>query len=404
MATYKAEFLSHYYHRRIRPIHAYAFGLIHTWARLASHFPRLVNFFGRAVPFSSIFKGVIGIAHERQIPEFAPEPFSKWFYKRERRSAPNGSASGAAAGDQRVLLWMDTFNNFFHPQIARAATEVLEDAGFTVEIPQANMCCGRPLYDYGMLDTARKWLEQILENLRSPISEGAPLIVLEPSCCAVFRDELTNLMPNNQDAQRLRRQTFTLGEFIARFAPAYPRMHLNRKALVHAHCHQKGIMGMAAEEQVLRRLGLQYELLDAGCCGMAGGFGFEKEHYDISVKCGERMLLPRVREAAGDTLIIVDGFSCHEQIRQLTGRDALHLAQVLHLAMTEGAPHSPDRPGEALLREVPQDPAEAAPVRARGAIAGAVAAAATGIGTWYWSRHHRDAPEHEEKEPHEHQS
>ena len=390
MATYKAEFLSHYYHHRLRPLHAYAFGFIHQWARLATHLPRLANFFGRTGPFSTIFKWVIGIAAERQIPEFAPEPFSSWFARRERQRRKNVGECDSSHRSKRVLLWMDTFNNYFHPHIAQAATEVLEDAGFTVKVPQTNLCCGRPLYDYGMLDTAQKWLGHILDNLRVPISEGMPLIVLEPSCCAVFRDELTNLMPNDQDAQRLRKQTFTLGEFICRFAPDYPRRQLRRNAIVQAHCHQKGVLGVTAEGAVLKRLGLNYELLDAGCCGMAGAFGFEKEHYEISVKCGERILLPRVRETGNDTLIIVDGFSCHEQIRQLSGRETLHLAQVLHLAMIDGTPRMPA--SEALPALVEESP-EREPACARHAIAGLVAAAAAGLGSWYWSRHHRNDTE-----------
>src|SRR5439155_1888213 len=243
-----------------------------------------------------------------------------------------------SAASKRVLLWPDTFNNYFHPQIARAAVEVLEDAGFHVEVPPQNMCCGRPLYDYGMLDTAEKWLRKILDNLRQEISEGIPMIVLEPSCCAVFREELTNLLPNDPHAQRLRQQTFTLSEFIAKHAPDYPKKQLKRHALVHGHCHHKAIMGMDCEEEILRRLGLRYELLDAGCCGMAGAFGFEKEHYDVSVKCGERVLLPKVRQTDHDTLIITNGFSCHEQILQLADRPSLHLAEVLHLAMREGTP------------------------------------------------------------------
>jgi len=392
MATYKAEFLSHYYHHRLRPRHAYAFGLIHKWAGLASYFPRLVNFIGRTIPFSTLFKGIAGIARERQVPQFAREPFSKWFAQRERHRAHAELSGGERSSprENRVLLWVDTFNNYFHPHIARAATEVLDDAGFTVEIPRQNLCCGRPLYDFGMLQIAGKWLGEILNALREPITAGIPMVVLEPSCCAVFRDELVNLLPNNPDAQRLRKQTFTLGEFIARFTPDYPRKELHRKAIVHAHCHQKGVLGMTAEEQVLKRLGLEYELLDAGCCGMAGAFGFEKAHYEISVKCGERVLLPRVRETPQQDLVIVDGFSCHEQIRQLTGREALHLAQVLHLAMTEGSPRRPALPAAQPVPEE-QHEHEEQPTHTRGAIAGVVAAAAAGIGTWYWSRHHRSS-------------
>ena len=310
-------------------------------------------------------------------------------------------------GPRFVLLWPDTFNNYFHPHIARAAVEVLEDAGFHVEIPQKNICCGRPLYDYGMLDTAEKWLRKILDNLRSQISEGIPMVVLEPSCCAVFREELTNLLPNDQDAQRLRKQTFTLSEFIAKHAPNYPTKQLKRHAIVHGHCHQKAIIGMDCEEEILQRLGLQYEMLDAGCCGMAGAFGFEKEHYDVSVKCGERVLLPKVRQTDHDTLIITNGFSCHEQILQLGARPALHLAEVLHLAMREGT--SPRL--ESRLQPVPRrEPFPANPKTEqqhgtfaedeleptfhphhRWRVVGAGLAALAGIGgAWAWHRHHHN--------------
>ena len=394
IATYKAEFLSHYYQRRLRPRHAYAFGLIHRWARLASHFPRLANFFSQTVPFSTILKWLAGIASERQLPEFAHQTFTDWFAARPSRLSlsPLGETTGVRGS---VLLWPDTFNNFFHPYIARAAVEVLEDAGFRVEVPRQNMCCGRPLYDYGMLDTAEKWLRHILENLRSEISNGIPMIVLEPSCCAVFREELTNLLANDQDAQRLRQQTFTLGEFIAKYAPEYPRKELKRHAIVHGHCHQKSILGMDCEEEILKRLALQYEMLDAGCCGMAGAFGFEKEHYDISVKCGERVLLPKVRQTDHDTLIITNGFSCHEQILQLGARPGLHLAEVLHLAMREGTPRRKPLPKQTEKSEGHFAEDEREPIgethHSRWRLIGASLAAVAGVGgAWLWHHNHRN--------------
>src|SRR5207237_10632995 len=188
------------------------------------------------------------------------------------------------------------------------------------------LCCGRPLYDYGFLGMAERWLRQILDTLAPQIEAGVPFVVLEPSCGAVFRDELTNLLPNDLNARRLHDQTFLLSEFLTQKAPHYRPPKLAHKALVHGHCHHRAIMGVRAEEQVLKDAGLDFDLLDSGCCGMAGAFGFEKgEHYDVSVKCGQRVLIPRVREAADDTVIIADGFSCREQIRQMTEREALHL-------------------------------------------------------------------------------
>ena len=214
---------------------------------------------------------------------------------------------------------------------------MLEDAGFYVQVPQEDMCCGRPLYDYGMLSTAEKWLKRILDVMTPYLQNGTPIVVLEPSCAAVFREELGNLFPNEQNAQRLKKQTLLLSEFLARHTPEYPKRELRKKALVHAHCHHRAVMGLKDEQEILKRLGLDFQVLDSGCCGMAGAFGFEKgEHYEVSVKCGERILLPAVRKTDAGTLVITNGFSCHEQILQQSGRRALHLAEVLLIAMQQG--------------------------------------------------------------------
>src|ERR1051325_51523 len=346
MATYKAEFLSHYYQHRPRPVHAYAFGLIHVWARLAQISPTLVNFINRAPLTGDVLKGIIGVAPQRKIPEFARENFKTWFGRRSSRaksrdpvaqpsvkSRASSTPLRYAQNDRkRVILWPDTFNNFFHPEIAIAAVEVLEAAGFGGGLPHVDLCCGRPLYDYGMLDTAKRWLGQILDALRGEIEAGTPMVGLEPSCIAVFRDELLDMFPQNENAIRLSQQTFTLAEFVEKFAPRWQAPKLARKAIVHGHCHHHAIMKVDADREVLEKLGLDFEVLDSGCCGMAGAFGFEKDHYDVSMACGERVLLPRVRGAAKETLIIADGFSCREQIRQTTGREGLHLAQVLNMA------------------------------------------------------------------------
>ncbi len=326
MATYKAEFLSHYYDGRLRPIHAYAFGLIHVWAGFARIAPGVVNFFNRAPIVSDVVKALIGVAPARTMPAFAPETFKTWFACRPVRNR----------GKTRLLLWPDTFNNHFHPETAKATVEVLEDAGFQVILPRIDLCCGRPLYDYGMLETAKRWMAQILATLRSEIEIGTPMVGMEPSCVAVFRDELAGLFPQDENAQRLSKQTFTIAEFLAKFAPDYQPAKLARKALVQGHCHHKSIMKFDVDEKLLKKLGLDVEVLDSGCCGMAGAFGFEKEHYDVSVKCGERVLLPEVRKAGKDTLIVADGFSCREQIRQTTDRKAMHIAQVMKMAMKEG--------------------------------------------------------------------
>jgi len=323
VATYKAEFLSHYYQGRLRPITAYSMGLIYWWARFGSLMPGVANFFTQTPLLRNVAKAIAGIAPERRIPVFAPQTFKQWFRQREPRNE----------GSPRVILWADTFNNHFHPEAAQAAVEVLEAVGYQVEVPERSLCCGRPLYDFGMLDTAKRLLRQILDTLRPQIAAGIPLVGLEPSCVAVFRDELRNLFPGDADARRLSQQSFLLSEFLEKQVQNYQFPPLQRKAIVQGHCHHKAIMKMRDEQAVLAKLGLDVEVLDSGCCGMAGSFGFEKDHYDVSIKVGERVLLPAVRDAAEDTLIIADGFSCREQIAQTTDRRALHLAQVIQMAM-----------------------------------------------------------------------
>jgi Fe-S oxidoreductase len=189
-----------------------------------------------------------------------------------------------------------------------------------------------------MLDTAKRLLRQILDGLREPIRAGIPIVGLEPSCVTVFRDELTNLYPNDEDAKRLSGQTFLLSEFL--HANGYKPPPLQRKALVHGHCHHKSQLHFEQEAELLKNAGLQCDVPDSGCCGMAGSFGYEADHYDVGLACGERVLLPSVRRAAADELIVTDGFSCREMIRQETDRRAVHFAQVLQMALNEG-PHGP---------------------------------------------------------------
>src|SRR5579872_1986438 len=323
VATYKAEFLSHYYRGRARPLAAYAFGNIDIWARLASNVPGLVNLTTQLPFLRDIAKLVAGIPHQRSIPAFAPQTFRSWFRRRE----PNHSDRPP------VLLWPDTFNNYFLPHTARAAVEVLESAGCHVLLPRASLCCGRPLYDWGLLDRAKNLLLEILDVLEPEIAQGIPLVVLEPSCATVFRDELLNLFPNDDRAQRLARQTVLLSEILERHAADFDFPKFDRKALVHGHCHHKAVMKMTGEEAVLQKMGVDFQAPAPGCCGMAGAFGFEQDKYEVSVAVGELELLPAVRKAPPDWLIIADGFSCREQIAQCTGRQALHLAEVVQMAM-----------------------------------------------------------------------
>ncbi|MGE5608708.1 MAG: FAD-binding and (Fe-S)-binding domain-containing protein, partial [Bacillota bacterium] len=336
MATYKAEFLAHHYAGRLRPRHAYAFGWIHIWSKLASYFPTLANVFTQTPGLRAIAKFLAGMQQARSIPPFAPQSFQQWFTSHQPKH-PNGS---------RVLLFADTFNNFYHPDTAQAAVDVLEDAGFRVEVPMQDLCCGRPLYDYGFLGMARRWLEDILDKLRPQIQSGVPIVVLEPSCWAVFKDELTNILPEDIDALRLKEQVYTLAEFLKAYAPDYRLPQLHRKALIHGHCHQKSldrlndkVFGeLFNEKTILKDMGVEFQYLhEAGCCGMAGAFGFEQgDHYEVSIKCGERDLLPKIRQAGDETLLLADGFSCREQIAQCTDRMALHFAQVLQMARQYG--------------------------------------------------------------------
>jgi Fe-S oxidoreductase len=300
------------------------------------------------------------------VPEFAPVTLKRWFAQRPLR---NG-------GGRRVLLWADTFTNYLEPEVGIAAVEALEEAGCHVVVPQGHLCCGRPLYDYGMLDLAEAYLRRVLAALRDEIRAGTPLVGIEPSCVAVFKDELLKLWPMNQDAQRLAKQTHHFSEFLT--SQDWQPPQLQRKALLHGHCHQQATGGTGPDKQLLEAMGVEVEVLDSGCCGMAGGWGYERGHYDVSVACGERVLLPKVREAPADALIVSDGFSCRSQVEQCqTGRRALHAAQVLALAREYGPAGPPgafpersaaDRPRAASGRKV------AVAAAARTAAAGAAVA------------------------------
>ncbi len=339
MATYKAEFLSHYYAGRVRPVSAYAMGWIHIWARLAARAPRLVNTLTHLPGLSSLIKQSGGIAPERTVPRFADRTFTDWF-----RSRDGAARRGLTDERASVILWPDTFTNHFHPETAIAATEVLERAGCRVLVPVESMCCGRPLYDYGFLRYAKRLLRHVMDTLRPHLDAGTPIVVLEPSCLAVFRDELLGLFPGNPDATRLSRQAFLLSEFLRHQVDGYTPPRLSGSLMLHGHCHHKAIATLDDEEALLRATGIQLESLDSGCCGMAGSFGFEAAHYQTSMAVGELVLLPAVRHAAADTLIVADGFSCREQIAQGAHRRAWHLAEVLNRAHLAPATPVTNRP------------------------------------------------------------
>ncbi|HEX4142801.1 MAG TPA: FAD-linked oxidase C-terminal domain-containing protein [Pirellulales bacterium] len=366
LATYKAEFLSHYYRGRLRPRHAYAMGLIYWWARIASRMPRVVNFVTQTPGLRDVAKWLGGIAPQREIPRFAEQTFSDWFRRR-----PIGNLAHPP-----VLLWPDTFNNHFFPEVLKSAVEVLEAAGFRIVVPQASLCCGRPLYDFGMLDQAKRQLRQILDVLKPQIEDGVPLVGMEPSCVAVFKDELGNLFPHDEDAVRLKNQAFGLAEFLEKRVPDFHVPHLDRQAIVHGHCHHKALVKMDLDKKLLDKTGLDYKVLDSGCCGLAGSFGFEASHYDVAQAVGDLVLLPAVRQADRSTLIVADGFSCREQIAHSTDRRAFHTAQVLEAAL-----HEHDLP-----QDLPERGLETSAAPARLPVGVVVGVAALALGGWIWWR------------------
>jgi FAD/FMN-containing dehydrogenase/Fe-S oxidoreductase len=323
MATYKAEFLSHHYRHRIRPMAHYSMGWIPLWARLAATMPSTVNALTGRPAFASALKAVGGIDAQRELPRFATEPFTRWF----------GTQPGGDRSRPTVLLWPDTFTNYFDPDIARDAVTVLRSAGLNVDVPQQNLCCGLTWISTGQLSTAKRVLRRTLKALQPALRTGTPVVVLEPSCAAVFRSDLPELLDGDEDAHRLAQQTVTIGEVLRRHPPDWRRPLPNATALIQQHCHQHAILQYADELQMLSDAGVDAEVLDAGCCGLAGNFGFERGHYDVSVACAQDKLLPAIAQADPDTLLVADGFSCRTQIHELTDRQARHTVQVLAQAV-----------------------------------------------------------------------
>jgi FAD/FMN-containing dehydrogenase/Fe-S oxidoreductase len=315
VATYKAEFRAHHYAGRLRPRAAYSMGLIDRWAPLGGRMPSLTNFLTQRQPFAAAAKWIGGIDRRSAMPKFARRTFRRAFRKR--------------SGRDRVLLWPDTFNNHFRPETLWAAADVLERAGFEVAIPKRGLCCGRALYDWGFLDRAKKLLEDVLDCLADEIEAGTPLIILEPACASVFKDELTNLLADRDDAAKLSKQTHYFADFVAANRDRFPDPRRGGRALVQVHCHQHAIFGFESEKQLLEWLEVDTERPPQGCCGMAGAFGMAKETYETGQAIAERVLLPRVRNLDAEMLVLADGFSCREQIEFHGGRPTLHIAQLL---------------------------------------------------------------------------
>ncbi|HET7481795.1 MAG TPA: FAD-binding and (Fe-S)-binding domain-containing protein [Actinomycetota bacterium] len=337
VATYKSEFLSHYYEGRRRPRAAYSLGLAHRWTRVASRVPNLANAVLQTPILSSVVKLAAGVAPQRKPPPIATQTLRRWF---DARPAP----AREAASRGRVVVWADTFTDFLTPGPGRAAIEVLESLGYEVGVSRPDVCCGRPLFDHGMLDDAKALLRNAVNVLKPEILAGSTIVGIEPSCIATFRDELRDLFPSDSDAQRLAENTRTFSEFLADEVGQIP-WRLDGRALVHPHCHHAAVMGFDVEERLLRELGLEVQMSDAGCCGIAGSFGFEAgERYDLSVAIGERKLAPMVRGLDEDVLVVADGFSCRAQIESLTGRAALHVAEVVRLAAGVASDAPPSGP------------------------------------------------------------
>ncbi|MDQ3944351.1 MAG: FAD-binding oxidoreductase [Actinomycetota bacterium] len=326
MATYKAEFLHHHYARRLRPASHYSMGFLPLWVRLASLAPGAVNRMSATPGPAAAVKRLAGVAPERRLPEVASEPFTRWFHRRARRREDG----------RRVLLWPDTFNTFFSPEVARAATTVLEAAGLSVVVPRQPVCCGLTWLSTGQLRMARRVARRSLAVLRPYLEAGLPVVGLEPSCTTVFRADLAELLPGDRTARLARERAVTLAELLTSRDWTPPR--LDRSVITQVHCHQHAVLGFAADEALLAAMGVEHTALDSGCCGLAGNFGFERGHYEVSKACAERVLLPAVRAASPDTLIVADGFSCRTQIEQEAGRRALHLAQLLEQGSSPPTP------------------------------------------------------------------
>jgi FAD/FMN-containing dehydrogenase/Fe-S oxidoreductase len=374
MPTYKAEFRYHHYKslRRWRGRYAYAFGFIDQVSRLVARMPELVNAATQTPGLSSVAKFVAGIDQKRALPEFAPLTLQQWFAERGGTRNPDG---------RRVVLFPDTFNNHLHTDVGVACVEAIEAAGWQVVMPSAHVCCGRPLYDYGFLDVAERYLHHVLDVLREEVRAGTPVVGMEPSCLAVFRDELTKMLPHDDDASRLARNCYHFGEFFTTFDITPPA--LDRNAVLWGHCHHRATGGVEPEQQVLEQMGMTVDPVQGGCCGLAGSWGFEEGKYEISMDCGEQALLPAIRAAQKDTVIVANGFSCKTQIEESgVGRRALHLGQVMTMAREHGRDGYRGGPPEEVLDGARPQPGArrrairiAAPLAALGVAAGSAVAA-----------------------------
>jgi Fe-S oxidoreductase len=319
MATYKAEALYQRYRRRPRPAAHYSLGWLPRWARLAARAPGAANAALRAPGLAALAKRAGGIDTRRPLPRFAAQTFRAWF---ARRPAP-----GPQAGRTPVLLWVDTFTDHFTPEVGWAAVRVLEAAGYAVQITGEPVCCGLTWISTGQLDGARRQLRRSLRALGPALRAGIPIVGLEPSCTAVLRGDITELLPGDPRARQARDATRTLAELLTQTPQWTPPDLAGVRAVAQPHCHQHAVMGWQADSELLARAGAEVTAV-GGCCGLAGNFGVERGHYDVSRAVAETALLPAVR-AAGGAMVLADGFSCRTQLDQLAQVPGTHLAQLL---------------------------------------------------------------------------
>ncbi len=335
MAKIKFEFLSQYYEKHSVSLRTRIFADIAMWSRISSG--ALAPLVNRTLRIDLVRWGLerfVGITRQRTLPEFARQPFTHWFRHRQ-----NGNPTPSQSSDARrkVVLFSDTFNNYNYPQVAIAATEVLEAAGFEVLL-SGHKCCGRPMISKGLVNKARRAAKDTVDCLAPFAEQGIPIVGLEPSCLLSVRDEYLYLLPGDPRVKTIAEHCYTFEEFIAKLADEGD-LELDfrdeaRHVLLHGHCHQKSLVGTNPSKRTLTLPpGFSVSEVDSGCCGMAGAFGYEVEHYDISMAMAERRLLPAVREQSEDTLIAVAGASCRQQIKHGTGRQPLHPAEILRGAL-----------------------------------------------------------------------
>ncbi|MFF5042031.1 FAD-binding and (Fe-S)-binding domain-containing protein [Streptomyces nigra] len=355
MATYKAEFLHHHYAGRRRPAAHHSMGRLPRWLRLVdrTRTAALVNSLASVRPLAALAKRLGGIAPERRLPRLATRTFSRWWESREKPAAP--------AGGELVVLWPDTFTEHLSPSVGQAAVRVLEAAGLRVALPptvrmtpsgpgegvavamdplsvlrgRQRVCCGLTYVSTGQLDRARAVLRRTLDLMEPLLERDTPVVVLEPSCAASLRTDLPELLHDDPRAHRLAGRVLTFAEALERYAPGWAPPRIGRPAVGQTHCHQHAVLGDAPDRRLREAAGLTGGL-SGGCCGLAGNFGFEKGHYDVSVACAEEQLLPAVRDAGEDAVVLADGYSCRTQLEQLAGVRGRHLAEVLAEALEQG--------------------------------------------------------------------